>query len=487
MVLNPIPRYSPDIAVVNSEYSDTIINVLPSASSYVPMPSFLPITVPIPESRALSAIGLRKGRLVRIFIGTERDIFSYDRDTLGWKKLTPGGVQYNATVEEPWSFEIFGKLLIAVNIHDKPQCLDLSDDDAIFRDLGGNPPKAGGVASWGDFLCLMRLADHPNRVHWSALNNAEKWEPGQDSCDYQEFPDGDYVQGSSSATDPVIFMRTCIYKGSFVPGSGLVFSFKKIHADRGVKSFGSIAIRGNFIFFLDDSGFHQMASDGTVISIGAQRVDRTIFAKFGDDILEGIRGVVDPVYNRVYWSIRPSSGTQLILVYDWHLQQWTTIYTDPMRLLPLYSTGYTLDELDKVTLNIDHLALSLDNKLWQDGAPLLAAVDLNNRLGYFAGESMEAIIRTSEMGLSDGRVSFVSSVFAEVDTSDAILKVGTRFIRDLSYPVKWSRDYYSSYHTGCFGVRSRSRYHTFEFRIPSGTKWSHFTGYDVTLKPSGRR
>lgn len=480
------PKYAPDMPLITGEFTDRIVNVLPALNSYIPVPSLVPVSEPVPD-KVVSAYAIRVSGAIKIFVGTEKGLYSYQKTTNSWDNLTPEGVEYNATLLNPWSFAVFGDLLIAVNYWDKPQALSLSTPNAKFRDLGGNPPKAGFVSVWGDFLCLMRLQEHPRKIHWSALNNAEQWEVGKDSCDVQEFPDGDYVQGSSSATDPIILMKTCIYKGNFVPGSRLVFSFKKIHNDRGAKSHLSITDRGNSTFFLGESGFCHITSDGMLHAIGAGRVDRTIFAKFGNDILDNVRAVVDPVYNRVYWSIRPSAGTQSILVYDWQLDKWSTMECDYLLLFSAYSSGYNLDALDQVSTNVELIKISLDNKLWQDGAPILGAISRSNQLCYFTGDNMEATIVSPEYGRNDGLLGFFNKVFCEIDTCNALLSVGTRHVRDRDYPMAWSKEYYSSYHTGSFGIRRRSRYFRFKIRVPAGVTWSHFTGFNVDVQPAGDR
>ena len=54
------------------------------------------------------------------------------------------------------SFEQSGNKLVAVNINDDPQWIDI-DAGSHFAALAGSPPRAGHVRQMGDFLFLSRL------------------------------------------------------------------------------------------------------------------------------------------------------------------------------------------------------------------------------------------------------------------------------------------------------------------------------------------
>lgn len=486
MATLPLAEYRPDTAVVNSPYTSQLINVLPSQGSYVPMPSLYVISHPVPEP-VLSAIAVRVGDVIKIFAGTEKHIYLYDQAKRRWLDVTQTGKTYNATKQEPWSFAVFGNLLIAVNYWDKPQSFALKSG-VKFEDLAGNPPQAGMVKVWGSFVCLMRLREHPNRVHWSGLEDPTHWIVGQKDCDYNDFPEGEYIQNATSTTDPLIFMRTAIYKGAFMAGSKIIFSFQKRHSDRGVKSFRSVAHRGNMAFFLDDAGFYQIDDSGEILAIGSHKVDRTIFQTYTNQDLDQIHGVVDPIHNRVYWTLRPEYEPQKTYVYDWELGQWSTLQMNPCLIVPLYSFGYSLDQLDEISKELDQLPLSLDNRIWQHAAPTLGAFDAQGRLGYFTGHPMEAIIVSQAFADARGHYSFFHKAYAEVDTVEGKFSVGYKLARGSTInQEKWSEERNCSYLTGAFSVRCRSQIFRLRLRIPANTLWRHFTGFDVLMRQAGRR
>ncbi|WP_208438403.1 hypothetical protein [Bartonella vinsonii] len=485
MVYFPIADYRPDVAVINSSFTDTLVNVLPADGSHIPMPSATVISAPL-EEKPLGSIAFRSGDGVKIIVGGATKLYAYDNQTRGWKDISQTGVTYHANEENKWSFAIFGERIIAVNKNDKPQVFNVKSSQR-FEELGGNPPKAGLVKVWGPFVCLMQLTDYPNRIHWSGLEDATHWTVKQKDCDFQDFPDGEYVQGATESTNPLVFLRSAVYAGTFIPGSKIVFTFQKIHDKRGARSAQAIACCGNNAFFAGDGGFYQIGSDGQLLPIGFEKVDRTVFTTFDKLALDGMQGVVDPVHNRVYWSLKSGNNQQITFVYDWGLQKWSTIQGKPLSLFPVFTTGYTLEQLDEVSTSLESLPASLDSSIWQSGAPVLGGFDGQNRLVVFTGAPMEAIVVSQEMGSPDGSFSFFTKMFAEVDTLEGLLSIGERGVRNPHTPITWHKERICSFVTGAYHGRSRNRYHRFKLRIPEGVTWHHITGFNVDLRPLGRR
>ncbi|WP_455478007.1 hypothetical protein V3565_04460 [Bartonella sp. B10] len=487
MAFFPIADYRPDVADINGVFTDELVNVLPADGSYIPMPSFIPWTDPCPDP-ILSAIAIKTKSGVSIIAGTEQKIYILDNTTRQWKNISRKKIPYLANVDAPWSFALFGDYVIAVNANDKPQVIDIEHDER-FRNLGGNPPQAGIVRVWGDFVCLMKLTEYPRRIHWSGLNDAEFWTVGKKGCDYQDFPDGGSVQGATETTNPIIFMRSAIYAGSFIPGSKIIFSFQKIHDKRGAKNSDSIVCRGDFAFFADEGGFYQITSGGQIIPIGFEKVDRTMTKKSSYNNLSTLSAAIDGVYNRVYWMINADDTTQkrVLLIYDWGLQKWTKAVVDIQMILPIFSAGCTLEGLDLVSESIDDLPFSLDSKVWQNESSVLGGFDHQGRLGSFSGQPMACVIISQEMGQTNGMVTRIKNIMPQVDSSKFYLSVGMRLRQSLEDEVIWLPEKQPSHHTGQIHSRARARFYRFKLRIPEGINWSHVTGFDVELKPAGMR
>lgn len=484
----PVAEYRPDIADINGEFTDDIRNVLPADGSYIPMPDFKAFSQTFPE-KPLGAFAARAlDGTTAVFAGTATKLFILDNTDLSWKDISQKDKQYSASEEARWSFASFGNYIIAVNKNNAPQVYELGRS-TTFRDLGGRPPRAGLIKVWGDFVCLMQLPDNPNRVYWSGLNDVEWWTVGKKSCDYQDFPDGGAVQGSSETTNPLIFLQSAIYRGTFIPGSDIVFSFQKIHDKRGVKSMNSIGSRGELSFYADEGGFFQIGSGGEVVPIGFEKIDRTIFTRMNANNLAEMFCAIDPFYNRVYWALdyNGSGIFNELLVYDWGLQKWSVVDIAVSAIMPIYTSGYTLDGLDALKKPIEDLPFSLDSKAWQGGAPILGAFSIDYRLGSFSGEPMEATVSSQEIGATNGDINRLENIIPQIDTDQAFIAIGARMRRNTQEPVKWSTERQPSYNTGRYHVRSRARFHRFRLRVPAGERWSHIAGFDVQLSQAGTR
>lgn len=486
MPLIPNAEFRPDISDLNGSYTAEVLNVLCADGSYIPASGFVALSDALPAT-PLGALSVRAlNGAIMFFAGTADKLYLLNNTTLGFDDVSKAATTYAATDDAPWSFAAFGNFVIAVNQNDDPQVYEIGVDVA-FRDLAGSPPRAGIVKIWGDFVALMKLTGNPNRVQWSGLNNAEFWTPGSSNSDYQDFPDGGSVQGSSEATNPLVFLETAIQRGTFVPGSIEVFTFQKIHEKRGAKSPYSIATRGAYAFYCDEGGFFQISPDGSLNSIGFEKVDRTVFKRLQASSISKISGAVDPFYSRVYWVV-DYAGTGVydqMLVYDWNLTKWTPIEVSVSKVFPFATIGSTLEGLDSISSSLDELPFSLDSKAWQGGAPILGAFDASNRLGAFLGENLEATIVSQEFGDTAGGVTRTTRTYPVVDTNQIFVSIGHRFRR--SDVPTWTTEQVPSYNTGQVRKRSRSRFHRFKVRIPESTSWNHMQGIDVDFAPAGLR
>jgi len=480
----PFTEWSPDTADFNNANTGDILNVLCSQQSYIPFPDLQPFTTalaaqPLGYFRARSQSGQ-----VTIFAGTATKLYQLNNTTLAWTDVSKSATTYSANTTAQWSFDQFGDYVVAVNINDNPQVFQLGVS-TTFDNLGGSPPKAAFVRAWGDFLCLMQLAGNTNRVQWSGLNNITFWTPGSNNSDFQDFPEGGVVQGSSRATNPIIFLERNIYRATFVPGSSVVFTFQKIQDKRGAKSPYSIASRGDTTFFADEGGFFQIGQDGSIAGIGFEKVDRTIFGQMSASNIASIVGAIDPFYSRVYWTVDlTGKGTfGSIVIYDWQQQRWSIASQDNVGIFPAATAGYTLEGLDAVSSSIDALPYSLDSKVWQGGAPILAAFTTDYKLGFFNGQAKQATITTQEQGDVTGSIALLTSAYSVVDTNTYTVAVATRMKRGDN--VTWTSEMSPNSRTGRVDLKVAGRFIQVRTTVPAGTVWHDAQGIELTTQLAG--
>lgn len=486
MTVIPFAAWTPDASELNGSAVGDIMNVLCAAGSYLPFPDLEALTGPLPAKPRGYITARSLSGQVTIFAGTATKLYRLNNTDFSWVDVSQSGKTYGANETARWSFEQFGEHVVAVNANDDPQVFHLGVDSK-FSDLAGFPPRASFVTSWGDFLVLMQLSSSPSRVHWSALNDITGWTPGVSNSDYQEFPEGGIVQGSSRSTNPLILLERAIYLGTFVPGSSIIFSFTKIHDKRGAKSPYSIATRGEYTFFADEGGFFQLASDGSIAPIGFEKVDRTIFGRMQSSDIATMMGAIDPFYSRVYWTINANGADSFntVIVYDWTLQSWSIAEEDNVGIFPAATAGYTLEGLDAVSSNIDLLPFSLDSKVWQGGAPVLAAFDGDYRLGFFNGGAKHATLTTPEKGDLSGGITLISSMYPVVDNDNCTLAIGSRMKR--GEPVVWTNEIPVNPATGRADKLNAARFQRVRVTIPDGAVWTHAQAVDVAARAAGVR
>lgn len=487
-MLIPFAEWRPDVAGLNSAFTEDVMNVLCANGFYMPFKAPVPLGTALSVDPTGAFTARSSDGSIFIFAGSAEKLWLMDNTDRSWTDVSKSATTYHSTDEERWMFAQFGDYVVAVNANDNPQVFNLISGTA-FDDLGGSPPKARLVAACGDFLFLGNLTDHPSRVQWSALNDITGWTPGTNNSDYQEFPDGGPVAGITSATNPIIIQRSAIRFATFVPGSTEIFTFQKVHDGRGSPARYSVCSRGNVAFYADNGGFFQVGADGALTPIGFEKVDRTVFDQVTHSDVGAIAGVIDPFYSRVYWLARygGSAGFNRMLIYDWNLQRWSQAQFDVDAIIPLAAAaiGYTLDNLDDVSASLDALPFSLDSRVWMGGAPIMAAFDADRKLSFFSGAPSEAALTTQEMGDTAGGVTRITETTPVLDTLNFAVSFGARFRRG-DDPV-WSAEAAPSSNTGVVRKNSRSRFHRIKVRVPAGEEWTRAQGVDVKTAPAGLR
>ena len=486
MTVIPFAAWEPDKAELNGQGVGDILNVLCSTASYLPFPDLVSFTAAL----AAQPLGYFTARSlsgqVTIFAGTAAKLYKLDNTTLTWTDISKPATTYAANIDARWSFEQFGDYVVAVNINDNPQVFQLGVS-ATFDNLAGSPPKAAFVKAWGDFLCLLQLGTNANRVHWSALNDITGWTPGTNNSDFQDFPEGGIVQGSSRATSPLVILESAIYAATFVPGSPIIFTFVKIHDKRGAKSPYSIASRGENIFFADEGSFFQMGADGSILDIGFEKVSRTIFGQVAAADVAAMVGAIDPFYSRVYWTMDLTGAGiyDSIIVYDWLQARWAIASQTNQGIFPAATAGYTLEGLDAVSATLDALPYSLDSKVWQGGAPVLAAFGSDFTLGFFNGTNKQATLTTQEQGDLSGGITLISSMYPVVDNNNCTMAIGSRFLR--GDVITWTAEISPTADTGRYDQLNAARFQSVRVTIPAGETWSHAQGVEINAKAAGKR
>lgn len=478
-------NFEPDRARYAPGVSTNVVNCMPVADGWGPIPQIVPISGALPGASRGEFFVRNTTGAYRIFAGTADGLFEYDTDDSGWDDVSRSGSAYAVPDGDDWWFLLFGTLLVCGNLADAPQVLDI-DNDTQFADLGGSPPKARYAWIAGTQIVLGHLEGAPNRVMTSGIGDAAFWTPGRRGCDFQDFPDGEEIVGGIGAQGgAVIFQRSKIRSMTMTPGD-VAFRTDVLNPERGVASPLSIAQTGpgQFVYLSHDGFFANVEGR----PIGLERVDRWYRERISETKIGTVKAMVDPINKIVWWQSPTVGDDNFLLGYCWPLDRWCYAVANFTRIASLVTAGVSIDGVDAFFDSMDEIDLPFDSALFTGGIRTLTVFDDQNRMCYFSGTAMAATFETTETQLTPGRRSFVGGARVITDAPNCTLRVTTAATYGGTRTVGPARTVHPQ--TGIVGFRSEAMFHAFRAEIPAGEVWSHMSGVDFpegSVQPGGWR
>ena len=419
------------------------------------------------------------------YAGTQTKLFKWSGTW--WTDVSRTGGNYNVASGDAWSFQQSGTKLVAVNINDAPQVIDI-DSGTNFAALGGSPPQASHVAQVGDFLVLSGLSSNRRKIQWSAINDITGWTIGTNLSDEQEFPDGGLVVGVAGGEVGVVVQDRTIRLMQFLPGdTSTIFAFSRIEDKKGciaTQGFGSI---NRILYFLAEDGFYAFNAGG-LNPIGANKANEWFLANSDPTRRSRVRFFAVPHKPRVVWAFHSNSSVpsyDRLIIYDWSLDRWAPIVESALVWAGIASSGIDLDTSVSGDANdalLDSSSPSLDSEAYVGGRPVVGAIDENGLLSFLDGPNLAATIETAEWHLTPGYRSFVSEVYPLIDARSLTIQAGTR--ERLQDATVWGNAS-SLAATGTAYVLSSSRTHRFRANIPANETWTYAQGVKALPQPDG--
>ena len=502
MIIKPA-IFAPDQPPLTPGVTDTVLNVVPrTANSYGPMRSLQSVSSSALTARCQGAVSVQdKLASANIFAGDASKLYRYIASSFSDVSKVGG---YTTTPREHWNFAQHGERVVGTNYADAPQSFVMGSS-TLFSDLittGVTSLRARHVAVIKEWLFFLNTSDatdgiRPQRVWWGAIDNpVEVPTPGSSTArekqsDFQDVL-GDHGQGRGlvgnlNRADGLAFFERAVYRIDYA-GPPVIFSVLPVDGARGCPAPKSIVKRGSECFYLSESGF-AMCDGAVATPIGTELVDEFFFGDVNLDALHLVSGAADPVRPLIYWAY-PRAGVSYanrLLIYNTLLKRWSATDIDSVQT-QLLVQGITLSvSLDSMTGLIDSYTQPVDDRQFVGGRLILAAFDTSNRLGYFSGPTLRAVIDTEDAQLLEGRTAKVIGCYPLLDGGEPTLELGSR--NDLRVPYEFqapisvdSRGFAPAMRTG--------RYHRARVVVPANAVWNHFRGIDVPpemVKDVGRR
>lgn len=490
----PFPDFAPD----RSAYvvSQSIINVLPVADRYGPFPSLTEVSDAL-ASECKGAISVRTSANVwTTIVGTQTDLYKLDTSAspyafVEYTRLAGG--DYNVPSTDRWCFAQVGDTLVALNVNDDPQALDISSG-TNFAALAGSPPRAKFGAVVSEFLVLGHLANEPNFLQWSAYGDITSWTRGIGGAWKQELPDGGEVQGIfGSEKGAIVFQRNKI-RAMLYTADASAFRIDVVNEARGaISPYCIVPIAPGQYFYLADDGFYVFAG-GEDIPIGYERVDRWflgsdtagVTSEVDRENLGSVRGFLDPFRKVVLVQYPKTDGSfgmigcaYRLMGDDGKIGRWFPVNLNVEEIVSLATAGLTIDGLAALYASIDAIDQPFDSRLFSGGKPTPGAFTTDHKMAFFTGNAMEAVLRTQRIQLTPGYRSLLQevSLVGDFDPTDCTIKIGTadRRGQTLTQSSSYSSE---SDGTGMFKVLEDGRFHDLQLTIPAGTDWSSVAGID---------
>jgi len=452
----------------------TARNCYPKAVGYGPFPQEVDYSDDAPQALTAAAAAKDTNSITSIYAAGTTRLFKLDTSDFSWDDIS--ATTYSGT--SGWKFTQFGNSLIAANESNTMQFIDVMSG-TTFANIAVDAPKAKFVTVVRDFVVSGYQTANKSRIQWSGINNEKTWTTSATTqADFQDVPDGGFVQGVTGGEFGLVLLERSIVRMSYV-GTPLIFQFDNIARNRGCFEPNSVIQWQGITYFLGDDGFY--ACDGQNLkNIGAEKVNRYFFNSLKESDLGSMSAAIDPINNLVVWGYPSVDTDYRVLIYHIATGRWSYSDSSATRVAPVSTPSITLEGLDTFSASIDALGVSLDSRTWLGGKLLLLGLK-GSKLITFTGAPKTATIETSDIE-TDSNQSMITMVKPIVDNGTGSASVASRLQlnQTVSFPSVTAANSENR-----IGTRSYGRYHRVKLE-PSGN-WTTAIGMDVDIQSAGTR
>lgn len=463
----PFGPYRPDQPGSVPGISRNIVGALPTQDtqigvSYRPMSDFNLASGAAAigaEPRGAASVINNAGSYLA-FVGTETDIVQLQAD-YSWASIDAG---LSLTADDDWSFAHYGDYLVYTNTTQGMRAYNVQ--------LGGSAsaitdaPDARFVFASNETLIALDCDGDNKRWQNAALGNHTNWTTLEANGDTLE--DGSaLVAGGDLGNGLALVVQKEAVRLFRIGGGQSHISVTKLSDGIGCVGERSFVTFNGVAYWLDRRGFFRSAG-GQPEPIGSGKVNKTFLSGKSPFQLTEVQATVDPDNEMVWWFYDDTAWG-----FNWVVGEWCQVPMAISALFRMATPGYTLNAAGALgTLNALS-AYPLNSNFWLGQTPSLAAIDANQKIGFFDGGAMAAELDTGMV--NNSRRQMIRSATPLTDDAAATLAIGRT--EALDSDPSFGSDI-AIKESGRAPIRGGGKNVLFREKHSAGGDWSYARGVD---------
>lgn len=378
-------------------------NVIPKLRGYGPRQALVTAATAtaLPAAPRGMITCLKRDGTTVVFGLTETTLYQLTV-TFTWTSIATG---YTCTAGDDWSAVQFGNYLLYTNTTDGLYAYNIELGGApTYISAAGDPREIEVIANMVfGFDCKDDNGDRNNRlIRNSDFNDHTDWVGG--AADQQPLETGGELRAGFNLRNgaAIILQANTLRVLQFGrAGGGALYSLQEVSMERGTVGRKSCVAFDGVLYGISTNGVFRFTLGAGLEFIGAQFIDEQFLDRVELADLAKVQGAIDPARKIVLWRY-PQDGDVSAAVtghmygYRWDTPNnaWFTWTEDTAYLSRIATAGYTLEDLDAFG-TVDSITISWDDRFWQGGQKVFAALDPDYKYATFSGANAEPRIQTS--------------------------------------------------------------------------------------------
>jgi hypothetical protein len=474
----PVGPWRPDAASPNSGFAVTAENAKPKRSGqklgYGPFPALVQAigAEALPDDPRGDVSLVKADGTYEVYFATATTIEQMDSSF----QFTSVATGLNITAGDDMSFVPFGSYLINTNTTDGMAAYN-------FETPAGNNAISGAPASRFVFsannvLIALDCDGNNRRMQTSGLGLYNAW--SSDGADGKTFEDGGaLISGCDLQNGAALIAQDNAIRLMQFGGApdGAMYRISKVADGLGVVGPRALIGFNGKAWFMSSRGPYEYILGGQPRAIGEGKVADWFLSQISTEDLRKVKTWIDPESNVVGFQFRRNGVASTTiwedcLCYDYEIGEWFTLDVTAALITRIATAGYTVDG-PYASILVDDNPTPVDDRLYQGGQPVLAALDEDLKFATFSGTPLAATLETCEMTtFGHQRVTGVKAI---VDTADATVRLGAkqRYQNSLTWGDAVALDV-----DGFAPVDEAGEVYALRMNVPAGSTWNNAEGFD---------